>query len=207
MYMCMYCHVLCVWLQDGVWIGIHRSELHVIIVSLLTSTIHVSPQYPLSLFPARSVFNSHSLATALTVEILQLPAVMSLLSGEYPATELLSTVNTTIAPSLLSLACKSSIELPTLNWTLSLTNHFTSLHFTQWTANLIVLKIAPWRGPHRKHRSSIVARVRISGNVFTESLLRNGLHNPVVLLLHACMLPVLPSNGRCLQSHRLATGL
>jgi hypothetical protein len=38
-------------------------------------------------------------------------------------------------------------------------------------------------------------------------MLRNGLHNPFVILLRACMLRALPNNGRCLQSHRLATGL
>jgi hypothetical protein len=43
--------------------------------------------------------------------------------------------------------------------------------------------------------------------VFTDPLLRNRLHNSVVLLLRACTLRALPSNGRCLQSHRLATGL
>jgi hypothetical protein len=43
--------------------------------------------------------------------------------------------------------------------------------------------------------------------VFTEPLLINGLHNPVVLLLLAYMLQTFPSNGRCLQSYRLATGL
>jgi hypothetical protein len=42
--------------------------------------------------------------------------------------------------------------------------------------------------------------------VFTDPLLRNGLHNPV-LLLCARMLRALPSNGRCLQSQLLATGL
>jgi hypothetical protein len=47
----------------------------------------------------------------------------------------------------------------------------------------------------------------VGRNVFTEPLFRNGLHNPVVLLLCACMLRALPSNGRCLQSHRLATCL
>jgi hypothetical protein len=48
-------------------------------------------------------------------------------------------------------------------------------------------------------------RVRFRGNVFTDLLLRNGLYNPVVLSLCACMLLSLPSNDRCLQSHRLAT--
>jgi hypothetical protein len=45
-------------------------------------------------------------------------------------------------------------------------------------------------------------RVGFRGNVFTEPLLRNGLHNPIVLLLRA-----LSGNGRYLQSHRLAMGL
>jgi hypothetical protein len=49
--------------------------------------------------------------------------------------------------------------------------------------------------------------VRFRGNVFTEPLIRKGLHNSVVLLLHACMLRALHSNDRCLQSHCLATGL
>jgi hypothetical protein len=44
-------------------------------------------------------------------------------------------------------------------------------------------------------------------SVFTFPLLRNGLHNPVVLLLRACMLRTLPSNSRCLQSKYLSTGL
>jgi hypothetical protein len=43
---------------------------------------------------------------------------------------------------------------------------------------------------------------RFRGNVFTEPMLRKGLHNPVVLLLRA-----LPSNGGCSQSHRLSTVL
>jgi hypothetical protein len=51
------------------------------------------------------------------------------------------------------------------------------------------------------------ACVCFRGNMFTKPFLRNGLHNPVVLLLRACMLQTLQGNGRCLQSHRLATGL
>jgi hypothetical protein len=50
-------------------------------------------------------------------------------------------------------------------------------------------------------------RVRFRGKVFIEPLLINGLHNPVVLLLRAHMLRALSSNGRCLQTHRLTTGL
>jgi hypothetical protein len=46
---------------------------------------------------------------------------------------------------------------------------------------------------------------RFRGNVFSDPLLRNGLHYNVVLLLHAMI--ALLSNGSCLHSHRVATGL
>jgi hypothetical protein len=40
-----------------------------------------------------------------------------LLSDEYPATELLSTVNSTIAPSLLTLPCRARLNCqPSTNW-------------------------------------------------------------------------------------------
>jgi hypothetical protein len=54
-----------------------------------------------------------------------------------------------------------------------------------WTNIQLVFNVTPRRGTHRKHCSSIVALVRFRGNVFTEPLLTNGLHNPVVLLLRA----------------------
>jgi hypothetical protein len=52
----LYCHRSVT--IDGVWFGeldfliayVHHSELQVITVPLLTSTVHRSPQYPLSLF-------------------------------------------------------------------------------------------------------------------------------------------------------------
>jgi hypothetical protein len=43
---------------------IHHSELQLITAPLLISTIHRSPQHLLSLFAARCVFKSHSIATA-----------------------------------------------------------------------------------------------------------------------------------------------
>jgi hypothetical protein len=42
---------------------------------------------------------------------------------------------------------------------------------------------------------SCCVEVRCRGNVLTEPLFKNGLHNPIVLLLRA-----LPRNGRCLES-------
>jgi hypothetical protein len=51
------------------------------------------------------------------VEIIQLTALTSLLLGEYPATELLSTVNSTIAPFLLSLPCRLELNCqPSTDW-------------------------------------------------------------------------------------------
>jgi hypothetical protein len=69
-------------------------------------------------------------------------------------------------------------------------------HQSSITSQLFILIL---HGPNIKHR--------FQQNVFANPLLRNGLHNPVLLLLRACMLRVFPSNGRYLQSHRLATGL
>jgi hypothetical protein len=43
--------------------------------------------------------------------------------------------------------------------------------------------------------------------MFTGPLPRNGLHKTGFLLLRVCMLRALPSNGRYLQSHRVAMGL
>jgi hypothetical protein len=43
--------------------------------------------------------------------------------------------------------------------------------------------------------------------MFTKPLLRNGLHNPGVLLLHTCILQALHRDGCCLQGHCLAVGL
>jgi hypothetical protein len=144
---------------DRVWIGeldllttcIHHSELHLITAPLLISTIHRSPHHSLSLFQPAVSSTAVPSRRLLTVEILQLPALMSLLSGEYPATELLSTVNLTIAPSLLSLPCRARLNcqpprllftdwLSTDNWQLNFLTHqpTTSLHFTRlnyWQLN------------------------------------------------------------------------
>jgi hypothetical protein len=53
------------------------------------------------------------------MEILQLLSLTSPMSGEYPATELLSTVNSTIAPSLSSLARRTRLNCqPSTEFTL-----------------------------------------------------------------------------------------
>jgi hypothetical protein len=69
----------------------------------------------------------------------------------------------------------------------------------------LVPSITLWHGPRRRHIFSIVACV------FTALLRSNGrlwtTENIALLLLLVCILRLLPGNGRCLQSHSLATGL
>jgi hypothetical protein len=68
----------------------------------------------------------------LTMEILQVPALTSLLPCGYPTTKLLSTVNRTTAPFLLSLPCRAQLNCqPSLGRTHSLTKYFTSIHPTE----------------------------------------------------------------------------
>jgi hypothetical protein len=57
----------------------HDSQVQVIRAPPLISTIHKSPQHPLSLFPVCYVFTSRSWQRLLTVEILKLHALMSFL--------------------------------------------------------------------------------------------------------------------------------
>jgi hypothetical protein len=65
--------------------------------------------------------------------------------------------------------------------------------------------IFTFHGPIRKH--SFQQQLYYRRGPFTDSILRNRLHNTVFLLLRACILRAIPSNGRCLQSQRPATGL
>jgi hypothetical protein len=123
---------------NGIVDHLHHSELQVITALSLISTLYKSSQHMLSLFPACCAFNSRSLATASTVEIPQHPALTSLLSGEYPTTELLSTVNYSDISSQPSLQNSTELTAPT------------------------VLVITSRHGPHIKHSSSIVAFVFIA---------------------------------------------
>jgi hypothetical protein len=72
---------------------------------------------------------------------------------------------------------------------------------TNWSSP-IVFYMTTLRRPNRKHDFP-----QFCSRVFTNPLLKNGLHNIVVLSLRACILQALPSNGRYLQSRRLSTGL
>jgi hypothetical protein len=69
---------------------LHHSELPVITALSLISILYKWRQHPISLFQP-TVFSTAVLwQRNLTVEFLQLPTLTSLLSGEYPATELFS---------------------------------------------------------------------------------------------------------------------
>jgi hypothetical protein len=77
------------------------------------------------------------------MEILQLPALTLLLSGEYTATELLSTIFLTIVPSLLSFPCRARLKCqPSAE--LSLTNQL--LHFSSFHSIVTVLCASHFRG-------------------------------------------------------------
>jgi hypothetical protein len=105
---------------DGLWIGF----IDHLYTSLETTSNysavaklhnHRSLLLFLSLFPAFCVFSRCALVWLLTVEVLQLPALMSLLSGEYPEIEL--SVNCQLNYSAISSqpSLQSSTQLPTIN--------------------------------------------------------------------------------------------
>jgi hypothetical protein len=77
---------------------------------------------------------------------------------------------------------------------------------------LCLLLITSRHGPHRKHHSPLVALMSVAAgtclpNRCSETAAAWTTESTVFSLFLACMLWALPSNGRCLQSHRLATGL
>jgi hypothetical protein len=107
-----YCHDWGVTI-DGVWIGewiywplIHttRNHKHLTAISL-SSTLHKSPQHLLSFFQPAVSWPTVPWQRLLTVEIFQLHALRSSVTAA--RVELLSTINSTVAPSLLSLPCRN----------------------------------------------------------------------------------------------------
>jgi hypothetical protein len=160
---------------DGVWISefdllttcIHHSELQVITAPLLISTIHISLQYPQSHFPACCAFISRFLATASNSG--ESSATRAHVVTGRRTTELFSTIE----PCLLSLPSGARLywQPSTDSLTHSPTNHFTSTSFhSTELINLIVFKMTSRRGPHRKHRSSIVGCVFVSAGTCLPSL-------------------------------------
>jgi hypothetical protein len=87
-----------------------------------------------------------------------------------------------------------------------------SLHCRTKLSSLCLLLIISRHEPHRKHRSPIVVFVSVAAGTclqsrFLETDTARTTEITVLLLLRVCMLRALLSNGRCLQSHCLATGL
>jgi hypothetical protein len=69
----------------------------------------------------------------------------------------------------------------------------------------IVFKITPRHGPRGKHRPSLVAEVCLLRRCIATFAARITQKTPFCWRAH--ILRALPSNGRCLPSHSLATGL
>jgi hypothetical protein len=87
-----------------------------------------------------------------TVEILQHPSLTSLLTGEYPANELLSAVSSNIKPSLLNLPCRDQHKCqPSTEPAHSRTKYFISLNWPATQAAWSPRYIASG-GSNRKHR-------------------------------------------------------
>jgi hypothetical protein len=118
----IYCHDLCLWLWTGYGLDIgftdtllHTTRNYSNYSAIANLHNHISPQHPLGVFPACLVFNSRSLWKASNSGDSSSFVLASLLSGEYPTTKL-STVNSTIAPSPLSLPCRAQLNCQSLNW-------------------------------------------------------------------------------------------
>jgi hypothetical protein len=121
---------------DEVWIGeldllitcTYHSKLQVITGPLVISTVHKTPQHPLSLFQPAVSSPAVPSQRLLPMEILQLPA-LRFSCHIRPCRAL---VNSTIAPSLLSLPCRARLKChPSTEITHASTNYVTSLHSTE----------------------------------------------------------------------------
>jgi hypothetical protein len=123
-----------------------------------------------------------------------------LLSSEYPATELffttgLSTVSWTGSPSLLSLRCRAQLNCqPSTNWVPGWQPFHTNLLVFSLEAD-IQLATDSWTGQLSCLQDNFSVQttsktlffycctcICFCWNVFTELSLRNGLHNPVVVV-------------------------
>jgi hypothetical protein len=185
--------------KDGEWIGasdllttcIHHLELHFTDRRHTQTSIHSTLQSPLAV----------SWQRLLPKEVLQLPALRSSCHSNLFRTLCQLTTQLTRSPV-------GSHSTPP-NLVSSSHSHNQLLHVTS-------LKLLTTLTPNSSDPAyNILAQttqktpffycsigICCRGNVFTETLLRNGLHNPMVLLLQA-----LPSN--CFYTHRhcLAMGL
>jgi hypothetical protein len=180
-----------VWWMDLLTTYTHHSELQVITALSLISTIHRSPQHPLSFFQP-AVINSHSLSVASK-------------SGDSSASCTHIVTLWWISHNLLVVSCQLNYgTISSHTFLQSLTQLSTEL------VNLNVFNITPRNRQCRKHCTSVVAHLFVSAGMCLPSYcLEMGCVTccSIVTCMHACMLWALPSNGHCLQSHCLATGL
>jgi hypothetical protein len=123
-----------------------------------------------------------------------MPALTSLLSGQYPATELMSTVNLTVAPSLLSLPCRALLNWqPSTKWVPGWrsfhTNHlvFSSQAFS-WTTDspTTSLHFTQLPQPESKSKSKLFYDWRSVGQSVLVSGTHLGLTTRFVLLSDSC---------------------
>jgi hypothetical protein len=93
----------------------------------------------------------------------------SLLLGEYPTTVLLSTVNSAIAQSLLSLPCRARVNSTSLHFTSlhSTSLHFTSLHSAELDRQPGVLAIYSLGTDRKENTASNSSSVVIMGGRIT----------------------------------------
>jgi hypothetical protein len=107
----------------------HHSELPVIIALSLISILYKSPQHSLSLFPACCVFNRRFLATASNSGDSSASRAHIVIVRWTPCNWTLVNCQLNYSATSSQPTLQSSTQLPTLNWTLSLTNQL--LYFTQ----------------------------------------------------------------------------
>jgi hypothetical protein len=93
------------WILDLLTTYTHHSELQVITALLLISMSQITTAHAKS-FPACCVFTDYSLAVALNSGDSSAFHAYIVTVWRYPTSELLSTVSSTTAPSLLSLPCR-----------------------------------------------------------------------------------------------------
>jgi hypothetical protein len=209
------------WWMDLLTTCIHHSELHIIdyrhtqtsFLSLLQSPLAVSWKrlYHWRLF---SFPHSGPLETVARAELLSTDNSTKLVSGWLPFnTNLL--VFSSQPDFQLNLLTNQLLHGTLLNWTADNSNQQLSCCQSQscFTTGGLQPVNSSWRQAPCDPRTessfnwAFGAIALWRGNVFTEPLHINGLHNPVVLLLRAYMLRALPGNGHCSQSHCLVTGL